>query len=101
MHRVTEGKPAYSERRASAWQYWQSILYCWTCVLCGKLIGCSDALATAGWRLHDETPRKIRTARRATPSAPTPALAAIDSRVTSRALNEACATYHQLRTEVK
>ena len=24
--RCTEGSPAYSERRASAWQYWQSIL---------------------------------------------------------------------------
>ena len=26
MQRATEGRPAYSERRASAWQYWQSIL---------------------------------------------------------------------------
>src|SRR4029078_4264736 len=24
-HRSTDGSPAYSERRASAWQYWQSI----------------------------------------------------------------------------
>src|SRR3989442_12543756 len=25
MQRSTEGSPAYSERRASAWQYWQAI----------------------------------------------------------------------------
>src|SRR5260370_23276477 len=32
MHRSTDGSPAYSERRASAWQYWQSIWYlpAWT-----------------------------------------------------------------------
>jgi hypothetical protein len=48
MQRVTDGSPAYSERRASAWQYWQSILYCWTWTLWGKLIGWTDACATAG-----------------------------------------------------
>src|SRR5581483_1722803 len=80
--RCTDGSPAYSERRASAWQYWQSILYVCTCVLCGKLIGCVDGRAAAGCRLHDDTARKIRTARRTTPSAPTPAFA-IDGRTPS------------------
>jgi hypothetical protein len=27
MHRATDGSPAYTLRRASAWQYWQSIAY--------------------------------------------------------------------------
>src|SRR5438034_921053 len=79
----TRCSPAYSERRASAWQYWQSILYVCTWVLCGKLIGWTDGFAAAGWRLQDDTTRKIRTARSTTPSAPTPAFV-IDSRTTSR-----------------
>src|SRR5207245_1933582 len=83
MQRCTDGSPAYSERRASAWQYWQSILYVCTWVLCGKLIGWTDGFAAAGWRLQDDTTRKIRTARSTTPSAPTPAFV-IDRRTTSR-----------------
>src|SRR5207245_3788215 len=46
--------------------------------------------------LHDDTARKIRTARSATPSAPTPALAVIDSRLPSGGLNDACEPYHAL-----
>src|SRR5262249_897989 len=52
--------------------------------------------ATAGWRLHDDTARKIRTARSATPSAPTPVLADIDSRSPSEGLKDACEPYHRL-----
>jgi hypothetical protein len=46
------------------------------------LIGCDGALAAAGRRLNDDTARKINTARRTTPSAPTPAFV-IDGRTTS------------------
>jgi len=47
MHRSTDGMPAYSERRASLWQYWQSTLYVSTWTLCGNWIGCAEGLATA------------------------------------------------------
>src|ERR1700704_5719869 len=44
-------------------------------------MGCTEGFAAAaGWRLPVEIARKTRTARRAAPSAPTPALAVIDSR---------------------
>jgi hypothetical protein len=48
------------------------------------LIGCDDGRAAAGWRLHDDTARKMSTARRTLPSAPTPAFVVIDSRTPSR-----------------
>ena len=98
--RLTDGSPAYSERRASLWQYWQSILYVSTWTLWGKLIGWRDAFATAGWRLHDDTAMKTRMARSTTPSAPTPALAPIDSRSPSGGLSDACAAYHSPREPV-
>src|SRR6267142_2376561 len=96
MQRSTDGSPAYSERRASLWQYWQSILYVPTCTLCGKLMGWTEGFASAAhdWRLHDEIARKIRTARSTTPSAPTAALPLIDSRSPSEGLNDACEAYH-------
>src|SRR5216117_540738 len=93
MQRATEGRPAYSERRASLWQYWQSILYVCTCRLCGKLIGWIEGFAPAGWRLHDETARKTRMARSTSPSAPTPAFAPIGSRSPSGGLSDACEGY--------
>src|SRR5712691_10340906 len=85
MQRVTDGRPANSERRASVWQYWQSILYVCTWTLWGNAIGCTDGSATAGRRLHDESPRKTRTARSTAPSTPTPAFA-----VTSRDPSGTC-----------
>src|SRR6202795_2179611 len=102
MHRVTDGKPANSERRASAWQYWQSILYVCTWTLCGKAIGCTDGSATAGRRLHEERPRKTRTARSTNPSTPTPAFA-VTSRNSSGScwcLREARECYHLLSKQV-
>src|ERR1051325_8153114 len=66
MHRVTDGNPAYSERRA-----------------------------TAGWRLHDESARKMRMASNTAPSAPTPAFACMDSRTPSREVWKPCEPYHQ------
>src|SRR5438105_11170903 len=63
MQRVTDGRPAYSERRASAWQYWQSILYVCTCTLCGNAIGWVDGCATAGRRVQDDTASTTSTAR--------------------------------------
>src|SRR5213592_2328413 len=98
MQRVTEGRPAYSERRASLWQYWQSILYVCTCTLCGKLIGWIEGFATPGCRLQDETARKTRMARSTSPSAPTPALAPIGSRSPSGGLSDACEAYHPPHT---
>src|SRR5437762_2894524 len=65
-------------------------------MLWGKLIGWLEGFATAGRRLHDDTARKIRTARSATPSAPTPALAVIDSRLPPEGLKDACEPYHRL-----
>src|SRR5712691_6001921 len=85
MQRVTDGRPANSERRASVWQYWQSILYVCTWTLWGNAIGCTDGSATAGRRLHDESPRKTSTARSTAPSTPTPAFA-----VTSRDPSGTC-----------
>src|SRR2546430_11103669 len=41
--RSTDGSPAYSERRASAWQYWQSILYLPAWMRWLKKIGCVGA----------------------------------------------------------
>src|SRR5437773_10004927 len=98
MQRSTDGRPAYSERRASLWQYWQSIAYVWTCTRCGKLIGWVEGFATAGCRLHDETARRTRTARSASPSAPTPAFAPIGSRSPSGGLSDACEAYHSPHT---
>src|SRR2546425_3070192 len=100
MQRATEGRPAYSDRRASAWQYWQSILYVCTCTLWGKVMGCTEGRAAAGCRLHEDTARKTRMARSAKPSAPTPAFALIDGRGPSGAFEEACETYHQRRKQV-
>src|SRR5206468_11957214 len=77
----------------SLWQYWQSILYVWTCTLWGNLIGWIEGFATAGWRLHDETARKTRMARSTSPSAPTPAFAPIRSRSPSGGLSDACEGY--------
>src|SRR6266508_1237358 len=93
MHRSTDGRPAYSERRASLWQYWQSILYVCTCTLCGKLIGCTEDRAMAGWRLQEDTAKKTSTARSTTAAAPTPAFL-IDSRVPSWVLANAREPYH-------
>src|SRR5213593_3749038 len=98
MQRATDGRPAYSERRASLWQYWQSILYVCTCRLCGKLIGWIEGFAAAGCRLQDETARKTRMARSTSPSAPTPALAPIGSRSPSGGLSDACEAYHPPHT---
>src|SRR5205809_5224231 len=58
------------------------------------------ASAADDWRLHDEIPRKIRTARSTTPSAPTAALPLIDSRSPSEGLNDACEPYHALYAAV-
>src|SRR5438067_11466346 len=93
MQRATDGRPAYSEGRASLWQYWQSIVYVCTCRLCGKLIGWIEGFAAAGCRLQDETARKTRMARSTSPSAPTPALAPIGSRSPSGGLSDACEGY--------
>src|SRR5437870_8660028 len=41
--RSTDGRPAYSERRASAWQYWQSIRYLPAWMRWLKKIGCVGA----------------------------------------------------------
>ena len=41
--RSTDGSPAYSERRASAWQYWQSIWYLPAWMRWLKKIGCVGA----------------------------------------------------------
>src|SRR2546425_9521004 len=100
MQRATEGRPAYSDRRASAWQYWQSILCVCTCTLWGKVMGCTEGRAAAGCRLHEDTARNTRMARSAKPSAPTPAFALMDGRVPSGALEEACARYHQRSKQV-
>src|SRR4030095_12206563 len=99
MQRSTDGRPAYSERRASAWQYWHSILYCWTCTTCGNAIGWTDGLAMAGWRLHEDTAKNISTARRTTAAAPTPAFR-IDSRLSSWGLGSAREPYHLPRASV-
>src|SRR5438093_6993006 len=93
MQRATDGRPAYSERRASLWQYWQSILYVCTCRLCGKVIGWIEGFATAGCRLQDEAARKTRMARSTSPSAPTPVRAPIGSRSPSGELSDACEAY--------
>src|SRR6266571_3592718 len=98
MQRATDGRPAYSERRASLWQYWQSILYVCTCRLCGKVIGWIEGFATAGCRLQDETARKTRMARSTSPSAPTPVRAPIGSRSPSGGLSNACEAYHPPHT---
>jgi hypothetical protein len=45
-------------------------------------MGCVEALATAGWRLHEDTAKNISTASSTTAAAPTPAFL-IDSRVPS------------------
>src|ERR1044071_119512 len=102
MHRVSEGSPANSDRRASLWQYWHSILKVPTWTLWGNAMGCTDGSATAGRRLHDERPRKTRTARSTNPSTPTPAFA-----VTSRDPSGTCCDrlearecYHLLRKQV-
>src|SRR3989338_5235683 len=94
MQRSTDGSPASPERRASLWQYWQSILYVCTCTTWGKSIGWTEGRATAGWRLQEDTATKIRTARSTTPSAPTPAFAPIDDRSPSGGLENACEPYH-------
>ena len=44
--RSTDGRPAYSERRASAWQYWQSILNEPAWIRWLKKIGCFGAPGT-------------------------------------------------------
>src|SRR5258708_6351821 len=93
-------RPAYSERRASLWQYWQSSLYVWAWALCGKAIGWTEPFATTGCRLHDETARKIRMARSTMPSAPTPAFAPIDSRSPPGGFGGACGAYHSRRDPV-
>src|SRR6185436_395499 len=93
MHRSTDGRPAYSLRRASAWQYWHSILYVCTWTMCGNAIGWTEGLATAGCRLQEDTPRNISTARRTTAAAPTPAFR-IDSRLSSWRLGSAREPYH-------
>src|SRR5438034_9299103 len=93
MQRATDGRPAYSERRASLWQYWQSILYVCTCRLCGKVIGWIEDFATAGCRLQDETARKNNMATSTSPSAPPPVRAPISSRSPSGGLTDDCEAY--------
>ena len=46
MQRSTDGSPAYSERRASAWQYWQAIVYLRVWIRWLKKIGGASAPAT-------------------------------------------------------
>ena len=48
MQRLTEGRPANDERRASAWQYWQSILKSPAWILWLKRMGCFGAGAIGG-----------------------------------------------------
>ena len=43
MQRLTDGMPAKVERRASAWQYWQSILKSPAWILWLKRMGCFGA----------------------------------------------------------
>ena len=48
MHRSTEGMPAVAERRAPAWQYWQSILNAPAWITWLKKIGCTGPSRFSG-----------------------------------------------------
>lgn len=69
-------------------------------MLWGKLIGCCDAVATAGRRPHEDTAKTTRMTKSASPTAATPALAFVDSRMPSAALENACAPYHERKKQV-
>src|SRR3989442_8164478 len=85
MQRSTDGSPAYSDRRASLWQYWQSILYVPACTLWGKLMGWLEGFAAAaGWGVPHHTPRENKKAKSAPPRAAPPPLAPIHQRTFPR-----------------
>src|SRR2546422_7844925 len=75
MQRSTEGSPAYSERRASAWQYWQAIWNDPAWITWLKRIGWRGALgpitsglAVSGWEGGEASARRERVSFRVSAS---------------------------------